>query len=127
MSRAIENKLLFPRPNCTQGLFQRAQSYICDDFGNVTCLTGWKEPADPTHHNPLNPCPEPICNHHGEDCFHGECVAPNLCACEIGWKGSHCQECLTLACCQNGYCEDALECKCQPGWTGSCCDCGKRQ
>ena len=67
--------------------FQKANTYICDHFGNVACLTGWKEPDDTSKIDPLKPCSEPICNHNNKTCHNGKCIAPNYCACEVGWKG----------------------------------------
>ena len=63
-------------------------SYYCDKAGNVFCKSGWKTPEDPNWIDPLNqvnPCPVPICDWNGLGCEHGTCVAPQTCACEIGW------------------------------------------
>ena len=51
----------------------------------VELATGWREPehVEPLHL--LNPCLEPVCDAEDGGCVNGECRAPNLCACEIGW------------------------------------------
>ena len=61
----------------------------------------------------------PICD---PQCQHGECRAPNFCACEIGWEGTHCDTCVPLPGCDHGTCENALECNCEDGWDGAYCD-----
>ena len=56
-------------------------------------------------------------------CFRGDCIAPNTCACEVGWEGFHCDVCVPLPGCQNGFCNStALECICNPGWSGAFCE-----
>ena len=68
----------------------------------------------------MEPCSVPICDDPG--CNNGECRAPNFCACEIGWEGTHCDVCVPLPGCDNGHCEKALECICEDGWDGAYCD-----
>ena len=56
---------------------------------------------------------------------HGSCIAPNQCACEIGWGGILCDECVPLPGCLNGKCVDnPFECICDDptSWTGSTCN-----
>ena len=65
----------------------------------------------------------PICD---PKCQHGECRAPNFCACEIGWEGTHCDTCVPLPGCDHGTCENALECNCEDGWDGAYCDIRKQ-
>ena len=49
-------------------------------------------------------------------------MAPDHCACEIGWEGALCNVCVRLPGCLNGDCTEALECNCHEGWTGGYCD-----
>jgi len=54
----------------------------------VSCSSGWKHADDYNLKNiidQVNPCPIPICDWNGKGCAHGECKAPQLCACDIGW------------------------------------------
>ena len=64
---------------------QESHRYLCDDSANVICLHGWREPSDPDLVDPRNPCPLPVCEYEGETCAHGECVRPDVCACNVGW------------------------------------------
>ena len=75
---------------------QLTNRYICNSEGEVFCQNGWEEPSDPNLVDPLNPCPVPICDLYGQTCEHGNCEAPNYCACEIGWEGSICDACIPL-------------------------------
>ena len=61
----------------------------------------------------------PVCD---PKCQHGECRSPDLCACEIGWEGTHCDTCVPLPGCVHGTCENAMECNCEDGWEGGYCD-----
>ena len=70
--------------------------YICSSEGEVFCQTGWEEPSDLNLVDPLNPCPVPVCELNGQPCHHGDCKAPNYCACEIGWEGPICDICIPL-------------------------------
>ena len=57
------------------------------------------------------------------------CVAPNTCACDIGWEGTRCEICLPLPGCKHGYCQNqAFECICQDenSWQGAHCDIRKQ-
>ena len=61
-------------------------------------------------------------------CLNGECMAPNTCACDVGWEGFHCDVCIPLPGCKYGSCNTtALECICNPGWSGAFCDIRKLQ
>ena len=102
--------------------FQHTNRYICSAKGETFCQTGWKEPEDPNLKDELNPCPQPICDRHGETCSNGECRAPNYCACDIGWEGELCDICVCLPGCVHGNCTEALECNCFDGWEGGFCD-----
>ncbi|XP_066581740.1 protein draper isoform X5 [Prorops nasuta] len=73
----------------------------------------------------------PVCS---EDCRHGTCVAPDVCKCELGYGGPHCdyrcelgkwgvnctQDCL----CQNDAVCDPFDgkCMCTRGWSGKYCE-----
>ena len=81
-------------------------------------MPGWKK-SSRYKNNLLNPCSEPICSN---GCLHGECKAPNYCACEIGWEGQNCSICLKSPGCKHGYCEKAFQCICDSGWSGSQCE-----
>jgi len=72
-------------------------------------MTGWQEHHDPKLRDPLNPCSEPICE---PKCLNGECVAPDVCACDIGWYGTQCGNCIPLGGCVNGGCTEPFECNC---------------
>ena len=47
------------------------------------------------------------------------------CACEVGWEGFACDECIPMPGCREGYCEEAFGCTCndETKWTGALCDC----
>lgn len=100
---------------CRPEYLENQDRYVCNSKGVVSCNHGWKEsePADPVH-----PCRVPICN---PECQNGQCKAPNLCACEIGWKGADCSNCIDLPGCEYGHCEGPLTCLCDEGWTGAMC------
>ena len=89
-------------------------------MGNVICQTGWKNSDSAI--DKMNPCSEPICNHNGQGCLHGECRAPDMCACEVGWEGVSCDICIPLPGCDHGTCSEALECTCNEGWSGAYCE-----
>ena len=80
----------------------------------MACLPGWSD--EPSF------CSIPICDFHGLTCKNGNCTAPNVCTCELGWSGATCSNCIPLPGCQNGYCTEPLECICQDGWDGMFCD-----
>lgn len=101
---------------------QATNRYICASNGTIICQNGWK-PCDDTEKEKLEPCSIPICD---PECQHGECRAPNFCACEIGWEGTHCDTCVPLPGCDNGNCTNALECNCYDGWDGAYCDIRKK-
>ena len=61
---------------------QKSVTYICSSDGDPICMNGWREPENPSLLDPLNPCYEPLCQ---PKCIHGSCIAPDTCACEIGW------------------------------------------
>ena len=107
---------------CKAENLKMTNRYICSSKGDVFCQTGWEEPSDPSEIDPLNPCPMPICDVHGETCHYGVCEAPDYCACEIGWEGAICDVCIPLPGCQNGNCTEAMECNCRDGWTGGFCE-----
>ena len=60
-----------------------------------------------------------LCN---QECIHGTCVSPDMCACEVGWEGMVCDICIPLPGCKYGHCDKALECLCEPGYGGGFCD-----
>ena len=89
---------------------------------SVICQSGLKEPDFEYQRDPLYPCSEPICNFtDGKSCHNGECIGPNTCACEIGWDGIKCNDCIDLPGCKNGYCVKGQDCNCFDGWTGYLC------
>jgi len=100
---------------CQPENLKRAQSYTCTSSGEVICQNGWQEPNDS---DPMNPCSQPIC----QECMHGICVSPDLCACEVGWEGMVCDTCIPFPGCRHGHCVQALECICKPGYGGGFCD-----
>ncbi|CAH1790594.1 unnamed protein product [Owenia fusiformis] len=73
----------------------------------------------------------PIC---GNQCVHGQCIAPNTCHCETGWEGATCSaqcpqnkwgpNCKNQCYCENGAKCDIFKgsCQCLPGWTGEYCN-----
>jgi len=104
---------------CEPEILKTQQRYICSSTGKIICQSGWTEHENKDERDPLHPCTVPICR---RGCQHGECRAPDYCACEIGWEGPACNKCLPLPGCQNGYCENALECICKSEWTGAYCE-----
>ena len=70
---------------CVAENLKESHRYLCDDQANVICLSGWREAADGGARDLRNPCPEPVCEYEGETCKHGECVRPDVCACQVGW------------------------------------------
>lgn len=103
---------------CTPEKLKATNRYICSSNGTIICQNGWEPCHDPAKEK-LEPCSMPICD---PKCQHGECRAPNFCACEIGWEGTHCDTCVPLPGCDHGTCENALECNCEDGWDGAYCD-----
>ncbi len=83
---------------------QETHRYLCNDEAEVICLHGWREPEDEdlrwlipsqissrndfflltSTRDVNNPCPEPVCEVEGETCAHGDCVRPDVCACQVG-------------------------------------------
>lgn len=59
---------------------------------NFAIFPGWKEPEIQGALNLLHPCLEPACDFNGVGCVHGQCRAPNYCACTIGWDGPNCNQ-----------------------------------
>lgn len=52
----------------------------------------------------------------------GSCVAPDVCVCEAGWKGSNCTVPICdQTCFHGGNCTLPNRCTCEIGWTGSDC------
>ena len=107
---------------CKPENLKHTKRYICDSQGSVICQTGWTEPENQTPETEMNPCLEPICNHNDLRCVHGDCRAPNYCACEVGWEGPNCNVCVPLPGCEYGSCQNAFECNCEEGWEGAYCD-----
>ena len=68
---------------CVAENLKESHRYLCDDQANVICLSGWKEPDIASLIDLRNPCPIPICEYEGETCKHGECVRPDVCACQV--------------------------------------------
>ncbi|CAB4055396.1 Hemicentin-1,Thrombospondin-1,Adhesion G protein-coupled receptor B3,Thrombospondin-2,Adhesion G protein-coupled receptor B1,Mucin-like protein [Lepeophtheirus salmonis] len=105
------------RPGATACLAENLRltdRYICDSEGNVICVDGWSYPS--------KLCSEPICDMNGRGCVNGKCIHPNVCACEVGWDGPNCDECIPLGGCKHGSCNKPMECNCRPGWTGGQCN-----
>ncbi|XP_059096770.1 protein jagged-2-like [Tigriopus californicus] len=113
---------------CVAENLRQSHRYICDDEANVICLSGWKEDPDWSKRDLRNPCPIPICDYHGDTCQHGQCVRPDVCACEVGWQGHLCDTCIPLPGCVHGSCNATFECNCDlndqgaPMWEGAFCD-----
>ncbi|XP_024880441.1 protein draper-like, partial [Temnothorax curvispinosus] len=73
----------------------------------------------------------PVCS---EGCLYGTCIAPDVCECESGYRGSLCdtkcpsgkwgRDCKMDCKCQNGATCDPFDgkCKCTRGWIGLYCD-----
>ena len=101
-----------------QKKLQKSKTYTCDDSGQVICHQGWSGIE--------KLCTIPVCDFgNNQTCINGNCVAPNHCACEIGWEGIQCDSCITLPGCQNGHCQnEPFECICDETekWTGDHCD-----
>ncbi|XP_014670185.1 PREDICTED: protein jagged-2-like [Priapulus caudatus] len=54
---------------------------------------------------------------------HGNCVGrPGACDCRSGWKGAHCDQCMTYPGCENGTCHSPWECICMKNWGGPLCN-----
>jgi len=107
---------------CKPENLKHTNRYVCDNQGNVICQSGWKEPGYQNEETELNPCLAPICDYNGAGCVHGECRAPNYCACKVGWEGPNCNICVALPGCDHGTCGKAFECNCNEGWEGAYCD-----
>lgn len=79
------------------------------------CCPGWQQssPSDSS-------CSEPVCSNPCQN--GGQCVAPDICQCPEGWRGSHCEqdvdECAGQNECQQ-VCQNlpgSFECSCQDGF-----------
>ena len=90
---------------------QGNKNYICARNGTMICLPGWTDE--------YSYCSTPICD---PGCVNGNCTAPNVCTCDVGWFGADCTECVCLPGCRNGNCSNPFECNCEEGWTGMFCD-----
>merc|ERR1712058_142437 len=58
-------------------------------------------------------------------CVHGSAKsAEELCVCDDGWTGEHCNipECKDGCSSEYGYCSEPDECMCKLGWEGELCD-----
>ena len=117
MSRTFTPLELNNHP-CSPEKLRATNRYLCDSNGTVICQNGW-EPCNDAEKEKLEPCLMPVCD---PQCQHGECRSPDLCACEIGWEGTHCDTCVPLPGCVHGTCENAMECNCEDGWEGGYCD-----
>lgn len=96
---------------CKPEVIKAQHTYACTTNGTVVCRSGYEDPE--------TLCKTPICQ---PDCgSHGTCVAPNTCACKIGWEGNHCDRCLPLPGCVHGTCTEAFECNCDSGYEGGLC------
>lgn len=119
---------------CVAENVKETDHYICSDDHQVICLNGWS--------NPENSCRTPVCEFLTHDtfdadgdgdveeittktCDHGDCVRPSTCACEVGWEGIACDECIRMPGCREGFCTEAFGCTChnETMWTGALCDC----
>lgn len=81
----IDGNIFYSLGSCFQ---QETDHYICSEDHKMICLNGWSEPE--------NQCRTPVCqfitavDEDGEavdskTCSeHGECVRPDVCACEVG-------------------------------------------
>ena len=67
---------------CKAENLKLAVSYYCDKAGKWYCQNGWKAHENATHFDHQNPCPIPVCT---KPCVNGRCVAPETCACDVGW------------------------------------------
>jgi len=98
--------------------------YTCNQSGEVLCNRGWSGEGELL-------CQIPLClfGVDGEaleedKCGpNGECVAPDVCSCQIGWEGLQCGICIPMPGCLHGSCQKAFECdNCESGWKGPLCD-----
>jgi len=97
---------------CKPEVIKAQHYYACTKNGTVVCRNGYK--------NPENLCRTPVCE---PGCgSHGTCIAPNTCACQIGWDGNNCDVCLPAPGCVHGNCTVAFECNCDTGFQGGLCD-----
>uniref|UniRef100_A0A0K2T7E1 EGF-like domain-containing protein n=1 Tax=Lepeophtheirus salmonis TaxID=72036 RepID=A0A0K2T7E1_LEPSM len=95
---------------CSAERLKETEKYICNGRGEIICMRGWS--------NPDYLCEVPTCS---KTCVHGKCVGPEMCACELGWSGEKCDECIKLPHCKYGTCDTPFECKCETNWTGPFC------
>ncbi|OQS01020.1 hypothetical protein ACHHYP_01946 [Achlya hypogyna] len=51
----------------------------------------------------------------------GTCVAPDTCACAVGWSGADCSVPVCAPACVHGTCTNPNRCTCDLGWTGTIC------
>ena len=87
------------------------------------CCSGWLQSG--VH------CSIPLCS---QPCFHGNCTEPDVCSCEPGYQGVHCNTtcdlnhygpgCNKSCLCQNGGKCDRRNgtCACTLGWHGKNCE-----
>ncbi|CAH1243596.1 CR1 [Branchiostoma lanceolatum] len=53
----------------------------------------------------------------------GECIRPNTCSCQQGYRGPSCELAFcVLPCLHGGKCVGPYKCQCPPGYTGSRCE-----
>jgi len=97
--------------HCKPEVLKNQRNYYCTVKGEIVCRNGYQGPE--------TFCKTPVCS---PDCKKGKCIAPELCACQVGWSGKACDVCLRRPGCVHGYCDEAFDCLCDDGYEGGLCD-----